>query len=682
MALKLPGFGKKSTEHNTTLIMGGLKPSDKIAPLPIIGHLPVERQYLLTMFSALTFLVITGLLIILGGVQTANKTGYITRASEMQMLTQQISKSAMLLSNDDQTARHELDNSRAQFSSDLDTLTNGGLGLPASPQQIQPTLNRLQENWRPLQSTLISLENSHKLEKTLPDSLTALQNQISTLQSQLGETQATAPDTPSTRLSNELSTLNNALIAWHQVLNNPSATPAKQLNQLLQQTDQSLFTIHQLGELLNKSGNPHDAVVAGQNLEKSILPIKMQLHQFAQARAGSMSVRGSCDNLLTQTRELSTRYQQMGTISNVAAFITGLLGIGSLVLFGFVNNNESRRRVQTSEAENKRNQEAILRLLNELGDLADGDLTANATVTEDITGAIADSINFTIDELRTLVDGITKATEQVTQTTIQAQSVSEDLLNAASRQSTAIEETSAEVFNISQSINAVSASATQSAQVATQSLEAAEKGTHAVENSIAGMNSIRENIQETSKRIKRLGESSQEIGEIVELISDITEQTNVLALNAAIQAAAAGEAGRGFSVVAEEVQRLAERSAQATKQISAIVKTIQSDTLDAISAMEISTQGVVEGARLSDGAGQALHEIEAVTHNLAELISSISLATDSQTMAASKVAESMQYIQKITEQTMTGTKQTADSIGELTGLATNLRKSISGFKLN
>ena len=245
-----------------------------------------------------------------------------------------------------------------------------------------------------------------------------------------------------------------------------------------------------------------------------------------------------------------------------------------------------------------------------MGDLADGDLTMRAQVTEDITGAIADSMNYTIDELRTLVTGVNNAAIQVTQKTAQAQSISAELLGAAERQSKEIEETTAQVLQVSRSISEVSTTAEEGARVAQRSLAAADKGRAAVQNSISGMNDIREQIQETSKRIKRLGESSQEIGEIVELISDITEQTNVLALNAAIQAASAGEAGRGFSVVAEEVQRLAERSGEATKQIGAIVKTIQADTQDAVAAMEKSTQGVVEGAKLSDAAGQALSEID------------------------------------------------------------------------
>src|SRR5688572_25424186 len=317
-----------------------------------------------------------------------------------------------------------------------------------------------------------------------------------------------------------------------------------------------------------------------------------------------------------------------------------------------------------------------------MGDLADGDLTIRAQVTEDITGAIADSMNYTIDELRNLVTGVNNAAIQVTQKTAHAQSISTELLDAAERQSKEIEDTTTQVLQVSRSISEVSSTAEESSRVAQRSLAAADKGRLAVQNSISGMNDIREQIQETSKRIKRLGESSQEIGEIVELISDITEQTNVLALNAAIQAASAGEAGRGFSVVAEEVQRLAERSGEATKQIGAIVKTIQADTQDAVAAMEKSTQGVVEGAKLSDAAGQALREIEQISNRLAELIGGISSSTQQQAASAAKVAGNMKAILAITQLTTEGTKKTAASAARLTTLADGLKSSVAGFKLS
>jgi len=369
-------------------------------------------------------------------------------------------------------------------------------------------------------------------------------------------------------------------------------------------------------------------------------------------------------------------------------FFLVLAAIGIIGLFVTVYRGDTRRRGDESErvrAEtertNRSNQDAILRLMNEMGNLAEGDLTIKATVTEEITGAIADSVNFTIDELRGLVGRINSAAAQVTTATESAQKTSAQLLAAAEKQSVEIRQTSASVVSMAKTMGEMSMSASQSANVARQSIAAAQKGTQAVQNSISGMNEIREQIQETSKRIKRLGESSQEIGEIVELISDITEQTNVLALNAAIQAASAGEAGRGFTVVAEEVQRLAERSAEATKQIGAIVKTIQTDTHDAVSAMEKSTQGVVEGARLSDAAGQALAEIGMVSQRLSQLIEGITTATEEQAKSATNVARSMQGILNITQQTTEGTKRTAVSIGQLADLAKELKGSVSGFKI-
>ena len=369
---------------------------------------------------------------------------------------------------------------------------------------------------------------------------------------------------------------------------------------------------------------------------------------------------------------------------NTILALLALLGLLILFLIWYFGRRQAKTinsAVMMLENDGQQNQMAVLNLLDEMGDLADGDLTVRAEVRENITGAIADSINYTIDSLRGLVNGINRASQQVSTATGQAQATSVGLLSAAEKQSSQIAETTEAVNNMTRSILQVSSNASQASQVAQRSLHAATQGSAAVQNTIAGMNGIREQIQETSKRIKRLGESSQEIGEIVELISDITEQTNILALNAAIQAASAGEAGRGFTVVAEEVQRLAVRSSEATKQIGAIVKTIQTDTNSAVAAMEKSTAGVVEGARLSDAAGKALTEIETVSNSLARLIQSISSATEAQTQVASTVTKNMQQIQEITSQTTEGTKQTAESVGQLTKLAEELRDSVAGFKL-
>jgi twitching motility protein PilJ len=422
------------------------------------------------------------------------------------------------------------------------------------------------------------------------------------------------------------------------------------------------------------------------------------LQGLVSAREAQTAINNDSEPLRLQLEQLQTSLQGLG-----GAGMWKLLGLALAVLVAVLSgvgisrvqllNSRARQqeaehhqmdaRLQEQEAKriNDANQAAILRLMNELQSVAEGDLTQEATVTEDITGAIADSVNYTVEELRALVGSVQSTVSRVAQTTEQVDATSTELLAASNEQLHEIRETGKSILDMAGRINDVSAQAQESAQVARQSLQAADSGLQAVQNAIGGMNSIRDQIQDTSKRIKRLGESSQEIGEITELISDITEQTNVLALNAAIQAASAGEAGRGFSVVAEEVQRLAERSADATRQIAALVKAIQTDTQDAVAAMERSTQGVVEGARLSDSAGTALTEIDSVSRKLAELIGVISNSTSKEATLANGVAENIQHIFAVTEQTGEGTRSTAQQVRELSHMAEELRQSVSRFKI-
>jgi twitching motility protein PilJ len=705
--LKNLGLGGKDSNQAPMTVAEGVSDTSRIGGVSLLpaffAKQPVTEQMKSLGGIFVILLLAIATLVYFNNRDSAYGTAYVGASGEMEMLSQRLAKASTLALQGNPAAFAQLKESRETFGRLLERLTSGGeiegIDVPASPADVRPQLEVLTKTWAETdkdaatvieqEANLLALGKSVATIDNENSAMLELAEQVAVLKLQSGASlKEIAAANQLVMLTQRIAKNASALLVGDEINPEVAFLLGKDTNGFrdilkgLSRSGDDADTRAKVGELEAAFKSYQDAIG---NILGNMQPLVLS------KQAGARIFRGS-EELLKVTDDLAVGYQQ--GLSGSGRFLVilislVLLALGVLALLAKVYLDDTRRRTEESEAQrqasevtNRENQDAILQLMNELGDLADGDLTSTATVSENITGAIADSINYTIEELRLLVGRINDAANRVTAATEIARQTSAELLTAAERQSREIKDAGQSALEMARSMSEVSGQATQSAQVARQSLAAAEKGTQAVEDSIKGMNEIRNQIQETSKRIKRLGESSQEIGEIVELISDITEQTNVLALNAAIQAASAGDAGRGFTVVAEEVQRLAERSAEATKQIAAIVKTIQTDTQDAVSAMEQSTQGVVEGAKLSDAAGQALNEIGEVSRNLSDLIENISTSTQGQADSATEVANLMQDILSVTEQTTAGTQRTAEAVDELNALASELKGSVAGFKVD
>jgi twitching motility protein PilJ len=701
LALRLPFVGREAAAAPA-------RPAPKASflarPLWLIGRLPIARQLQLLTVLLVALLAVDAAIVALDTRQGTFNTLYIATVGKMRMLSQRLAKAAQQASQGNTAAFRQLRESRDEFVSLLRFLSQGGamaeVSLPASPASVRPALDALNAEWRKNERNaalviaeernLVALGQSVRAINVNNPALQELADVVAALSVQTGgSARQNAITAQLMMLTQRMAKNANTMLAEAVLdpevaflLGKDTNTYRHTLQALLQGSESMRIQRVADAELRGKLGELESAFKEYQRAVSAILGNQQSL---VNAKRASFELFNDSETLLGAAERLAAAYdaEQERRQWNFAALgAVSLLALLVLLLIGKLYVDDSRLRAEGSERSNRANQDAILRLLDEIGNLANGDLTVRAKVTEDVTGAIADSINYTIDELRRLVAGINGAAQQVTSATQEAQAVTGQLLQAAQKQATEIQGTGQSVAQMTLSMHEVSKSANDSAAVAKTSLSAAEKGAQAVQNAIRGMNDIREQIQETSKRIKRLGESSQEIGEIVQLISDITEQTNVLALNAAIQAASAGEAGRGFTVVAEEVQRLAERSAEATKHIGAIVKSIQRDTQDAVEAMERSTRGVVDGTRTADEAGEALREIEQISNRLAELIGGISNSTQQQAASAAKVAGNMKAILAITQLTSEGTKKTAASAARLTTLADGLKSSVAGFKLS
>lgn len=647
-------------------------------PLPLAGKLPIAKRLAVLGVTAVLCLIISGVAAYFYNREAGQLAAYAAESGKLRMLSQRLARQTQLILSGNPKAFDGLTESRQNYSRILENLDKGNATLTAASGGARDALNALATSASKTLSDVKMLEDSRAGFAAMSKALEAIDATSTELRGIAQQLIDSYPEGQKTRALGFALSMERVAKDSARMLSS-DVTP----EQLIQLEAYALAAKDALAALPAADPNVIAATKLFGAYRQHIEMTALQARNLAKAKMAARAIMADSDTLLNKAQLLvdASQNSSVAHIAGTAAPVAAVIALLLLLLISREYTGESHRRAQEAENTNRQNQNAILRLMDELSALAEGDLTVQATVSEDITGAIADSVNYTTEELRKLVTRITTAAEQMGYATRDAESISKGLLDATKKQTQEIQEASESVQLMTKSIKEVDSSATQSAGVARRTLMVTQQGAQAVRNSISGMDSIREQIQGTSKRIKRLGESSQQISEIVDLISDITEQTNVLALNAAIQAASAGAAGRGFSVVAEEVQRLAERSGEATQQISALVKTIQSDTQDAVEAMEKSTLGVVEGTRLSDVAGQSLHEIEQVSNELASLISSISVSTQVQTDMAGEVASAMQNILQITEQTTEGTRLTANSIVQLTGLATGLKGSVAGFKL-
>ncbi|WP_328188999.1 methyl-accepting chemotaxis protein [Marinobacter sp. OP 3.4] len=651
---------------------------------------------LIATLIALTVLLVVVLFIV--NQDSQNDQEYIAYAGELRVLSQEITSNATEAADGNAEAFAQLQSSRNEFSELWGYILEGNpeTGLPASDlaaeSEVQPYWDTVRDNADRIVNTKDDVLALHEVANRLNDTIPNLQrdyrdivtvlldNGAPAQQVALAQRQSLLAERIARAVNSVLSGDEDAVVAadrfgrdateFGRILQGQlEGNPAQNISRI--DIEEARYGLEAIQEQFQFVSQNIDAILDASPYLKRVREASNEIFQNSQL-------------LLQEISTLANNFaNQAGSriISPLLAYLILALMVATVVAIGVVLYRAAQERLATTQAQNEQNQNAILRLLDELADLADGDLTTEATVTEDFTGAIADSINYAIDQMRGLVQAIRGTAVRVASAAQESQSTAMQLADASEHQAQEIAGASAAVNEMAVSIDQVSSNAAESTAVAERSVAIAKKGAEVVQNTIRGMDNIREQIQETSKRIKRLGESSQEIGDIVSLINDIADQTNILSLNAAIQASMAGDAGRGFAVVADEVQRLAERSSAATKQIEALVKTIQSDTNEAVISMEHTTAEVVRGARLAQDAGVALEEIENVSMSLAELIQNISNAARQQASSAAHISNTMNVIQEITSQTSSGTNATAQSIGNLAEMASELRSSVAGFTL-
>jgi len=626
---------------------------------------------------------------------------YSAIATQQQVLSQQIATFALDTASGTSAAFIQLKRHQSRFTETLKQLKNGDptLDLPPVPDQLAAELSNIELFWGDYEDNIETILDSREsietvseyvglINESIPELLSLSDEVVKLLVKQKASRQSIALATRQLSLIKSVQNSLNQILAGGDVVVSAADAFGRETALIERLLVAMLDGNKALGvpklkgeEVVAKLLEVVDLFTVVKKNVSNILENSPQLFDVYDAAGNIQSI---SPKLLNASRDFTNSvslFDDRLRLLNFAGYFAGIVALILLIVLGVQIVKESQQRLRESRDQNKKNQQAILRLLDEMMNLADGDLSLHTTVTEDITGAIADSVNYSIDALRELVITVNNTALQVTGAVSKSQSITSELVSASEQQTHQITEANKAISFVSEGMNTVSNDADESAKVARESVNIAHDGGETVRKTISGMEGIREQIQETSKRIKRLGESSQEIGDIVSLITEISDQTNILALNAAIQASMAGEAGRGFAVVADEVQRLAERTGDATKQIEALVKTIQADTSEAMTSMEQSTSNVVDGARLAEDAGRSLDKIESVSLNLAQRILEISEATRSQAKQSVKITENMSGIQQITKKTSEGSQESFEAIGDLSTMVKQMHKSVAGFKL-
>jgi twitching motility protein PilJ len=634
--------------------------------------------------------------------QAQQEQKWASWATQTQVTSQQLAKSAGEAASGNLSAFLELGNSRDKIKNAMINLRAASVYPESSkmPEAVETQLMLLNQTWTNMNKNAESILNREALVLELASARDLIQNSIPGIQKSTDDsiralTRSGAPSNQLVFASRQLVLSDRILRRVAEILQGGSSAvnAAENLGKDADLFDQVLRALLSGNEKLGVSQVLNSQALQTLGQAKDLFEnIKPPINTILKSSSDLFEVRGAADAIFLDSRKifdqaasLTESIADLPTSRPWPSLTTGLGGLAVtlfsvwILLSSFLS--AERKRAKMAAETNQRNQKAIMRLLDEMSSLADGDLTVQATVTTDITGAIADAVNFAIEQLRELVKGIKYTAQEVAGSAMETRTSTSHLATAAKDQAEQVGAATVTVQNMAQSFDVMAKRSSESSEVARNSVDIANTGGQKVRETITGMDTIREQIQRTSKRIKRLGESTQEIGDIVELINGFAEQTNVLALNAAIQAASAGGSGKGFAVVADEVQQLAESATNATRRIESLVQTIQADTYEAVVSMESTISEVVTGARLAEDAGAALDQIEQVSADLAALIAEISEQAQAQSATATEISGLMRSVQAISIQSSEGSSKTAKSVEKLASLVMQLSNSVTDFKL-